>query len=334
MSLRFRVALGPWVEIHEVPGPDALIGSDAGCDLRLSHPSVSPRHALLLERRGRLIAIDLLGSHRGLVVDGRRVTAPVVLGPDAALGIGSVTVTAERLGRSTPTDLAGVPLGTELEAGLPGLRRRRLGDGDELVWATSPVDGLAWAQKAEDRPGRHHSRLVRVADFDGAPALVEAVPAGVRLSSLGPAEALGVRAPLGARVLVLAHLAQALHRLHGRGRHHGALFPSFVQLGEGGRAVVLAPPPAEWSEPEPASDCRALAGLGLSLGLGSLPRFGPLLSMLSAGEPVAPGIVLEAARASGLDPAPSELARFVRVVKALPRPPLVACLEPARAEPA
>ncbi len=56
---------------------DTLIGSDAGCDLQLDHPSVSRRHAIL-RRDGCDVTVDDLGSSNGTLVGHRRVTREAV----------------------------------------------------------------------------------------------------------------------------------------------------------------------------------------------------------------------------------------------------------------
>jgi pSer/pThr/pTyr-binding forkhead associated (FHA) protein len=50
----------PWLEMdHEVTGPILTIGSEAGNDVVLAHPSVSPRHAELRHEAGRWVLRDL-----------------------------------------------------------------------------------------------------------------------------------------------------------------------------------------------------------------------------------------------------------------------------------
>lgn len=71
----------------------AVIGRDPGCDVVLSNPSVSRRHAILERFPTGWVARDL-GSANGLYVEGARVSeAP--LGPGASLRFGEVEATFE-----------------------------------------------------------------------------------------------------------------------------------------------------------------------------------------------------------------------------------------------
>lgn len=61
----------PGTELVRVDEASCLVGRGAGCDLSLSHPDISRRHALLQRVGHRLLFIDLC-SRTGVVRDGRR----------------------------------------------------------------------------------------------------------------------------------------------------------------------------------------------------------------------------------------------------------------------
>jgi len=80
------------------------IGRAAGNDLVLADPGVSDRHCRLSERDGAWI-IDDLGSARGTLVNGRRITAPVELGEHDRIFIGPFVLELEEIdGRLTPVE--------------------------------------------------------------------------------------------------------------------------------------------------------------------------------------------------------------------------------------
>ncbi len=53
-------------------GQSLVLGSAEGCDIRLSHRGVEPRHALLRVQEGRVL-LDDLDSRSGTYVAGQRV---------------------------------------------------------------------------------------------------------------------------------------------------------------------------------------------------------------------------------------------------------------------
>lgn len=68
---------------------ELVIGRDQGCDLVIADPSVSRRHAHLLQR-GEQIVVEDLGSSNGTFINGLRLSAPAVLQPGDTLGLGQV----------------------------------------------------------------------------------------------------------------------------------------------------------------------------------------------------------------------------------------------------
>ena len=70
--------------------PGAVIGRRRDCDLLLPDAMVSRRHARVCER-GVSTAIEDLGSHNGLYVNGRRCHEPVALHPGDRIVLGRTT---------------------------------------------------------------------------------------------------------------------------------------------------------------------------------------------------------------------------------------------------
>jgi hypothetical protein len=70
----------------------AVLGRSRDCDITLSDPNVSRRHAEIRpDGRGGWIIEDL-GSTNGVKVDGRRITSPTPLEPGARIALGTADV--------------------------------------------------------------------------------------------------------------------------------------------------------------------------------------------------------------------------------------------------
>lgn len=255
MPLRVSVQAFGRSEWHERPLHDLTLGRSPDCDLCLDDSSVADRHVKVLLRRGKLVAVDLGTAPRGTVMAGRRLDAPVVVLEGAALQIGEVKVAFEVL----PEDEGG-PVGRdfeefgrvsdELPAGVFGIRRFQLPNQREMSWSLRSVPENAWQERLGPawryEAGAHFTRVPCFGRWRNKTCLVEEVPAGVRLSTLVAAESSGcLEAPLAARALIAAHLAQAMSALHGQGRVYGHLTAEAVHLTRTGVAMVLAPGPAE-----------------------------------------------------------------------------------------
>jgi len=65
------------------------VGRSQECDQRIDHPMVSGRHAKLTMRDGGWLLEDL-GSANGTFLNGERITAPVMVGPQDRVQIGPV----------------------------------------------------------------------------------------------------------------------------------------------------------------------------------------------------------------------------------------------------
>jgi hypothetical protein len=350
MPLRVRVALGPRVEWHERGETDLTVGRGRDAGLQVRHPAVAALHLRLLERRGRVIAADLGTAPRGTVLHGRRIEAPVVLGPTSELDLAGLRLQAHPV---APEDLrpamlpSGGPVGAELPAGDPAARRFRVHPGSEdgpeeareLVLGRPGAEIERWQHRVGPPPTTAHaSRPLAWLQIGDRPALLERVPAGLRLREWLHAFAGGVTASLPARALIVAHLARALDERHERGLLHGAVGPDAVQVARTGYAALLSPGPdpeapgpgvgaARRSGREPHIDDDRWALVRLAAGPLDLGRFRGMLDVLRAwaGQPSAldPGAVLEALRPDGVDPSPAMLARSVRVAEALLPGPLV-----------
>ena len=70
--------------------PGAVIGRHRDCDLRLVDALVSRRHARVCTR-GPNTAIEDLGSHNGLYVNGRRCSEVLPLHPGDRIALGDTT---------------------------------------------------------------------------------------------------------------------------------------------------------------------------------------------------------------------------------------------------
>ncbi|MEM7481797.1 MAG: sigma 54-interacting transcriptional regulator [Acidobacteriota bacterium] len=110
-----------------------VVGSGPGCDIQISHPSVSRRHLRLTQRDGSVAAEDL-GSSNGSRVGGSKLRAPTALKAGQVLQLGSVEV---RLEEAPDGDLeAGVRLASEV-----GSRPTREGTHQSTA-ALAPAQGF------------------------------------------------------------------------------------------------------------------------------------------------------------------------------------------------
>ncbi|AUX39967.1 ATPase AAA [Sorangium cellulosum] len=87
-KIRVEVVQGPDAgAVVELPGPEARVGSDPGCDLQLKDRKVSRLHLVLRIERDRIRVIDP-GSRNGTTVDGVQVRDAYAR-PDSSIMIGS-----------------------------------------------------------------------------------------------------------------------------------------------------------------------------------------------------------------------------------------------------
>jgi ABC-type multidrug transport system ATPase subunit/pSer/pThr/pTyr-binding forkhead associated (FHA) protein/ABC-type multidrug transport system permease subunit len=71
-------------------GDNIVVGRDPGCDVPVSDPTVSRRHARIRRQAGRIFVSDL-GSSNGTFVNGRRISGEVEVRPGDTIALGSYT---------------------------------------------------------------------------------------------------------------------------------------------------------------------------------------------------------------------------------------------------
>ncbi len=74
----------------KLKGDIIIVGRDAGCDVPVSDPTVSRRHARITRRAGRITVTDL-NSSNGTFVNGLRITGEVEVRPGDTIALGSYT---------------------------------------------------------------------------------------------------------------------------------------------------------------------------------------------------------------------------------------------------
>lgn len=353
--VRLRIAHRGQAELHEVDGPDIEIGRDPSCQLSVDHTSLAQHHARILIRRNRLILTDLGQAKTGTSRSGERVLAPVALADGEAFTLGDVEFSA-RLVDVRDRGLRGrsFSFGTvvaELESEDLRVRRYELRTREdtraELVVVQPEVSielAHAWASRmsSTSREQPHLAPLLGCETIDGRPAIIEAVPAGLRASQLIEAAQNGlIGVPVEAMIVVLAHLADAVAALGTAIGAHGAIDPASVQLGIDGSISLLRPGPCpddrslkdELVAPErrftfeatPAGDAFALGKIGallLSLTEGCPPRMRAICAWLAHAEPrrrpadlsTLASELRSAAMKDGLDPTFAHVARAVRAL--------------------
>ena len=79
-AFRLAIELGERTERRPLASGVHVVGSAADCEVTVSHPSVSRRHARLEVGAGGVTLVEL-GSRNGTWVDGRRVEGVVALPP-------------------------------------------------------------------------------------------------------------------------------------------------------------------------------------------------------------------------------------------------------------
>jgi pSer/pThr/pTyr-binding forkhead associated (FHA) protein len=111
----FRIAVategGEWLKTLVLDADSTVIGSDAGCSVRLDDVLVAPRHAEIRRDGGRFVLVEL-GTADGIFVNGARVNARTELTDGDELRIGKVRLRFE----SSAVDK---PLGELLDGTIP-----------------------------------------------------------------------------------------------------------------------------------------------------------------------------------------------------------------------
>jgi len=97
MSFKLSVRQGPRPNlVFELDQDSYTIGREAGNSIVIEDPQVSRRHASLL-RQGNTYLIEDMGSTNGTYVNGRRITAPVLLVNNDLIGLADTVVLVAQL---------------------------------------------------------------------------------------------------------------------------------------------------------------------------------------------------------------------------------------------
>ena len=91
VELRIVAGPGSGTTVPLLPG-EFVIGHARGVEVRLDHPSVAVRHAMVRHRADGAIDVCDLGSRTGTWLDGRAVSGVVALPGDAELRLGAFVV--------------------------------------------------------------------------------------------------------------------------------------------------------------------------------------------------------------------------------------------------
>jgi hypothetical protein len=94
MSFKLSVRQGPRPNlVFELDAESYIIGREAGNEIVIEDPQVSRRHAQLT-RQGASYLLEDIGSTNGTYVNGKRVTAPVLLANGDMIGLADTVVLA------------------------------------------------------------------------------------------------------------------------------------------------------------------------------------------------------------------------------------------------
>jgi hypothetical protein len=94
MSFKLTVRQGPRPNlVFELDQDSYTIGREAGTEIVIEDPQVSRRHATLT-RQGTSYLIEDIGSTNGTYVNGKRVTAPMLLSNGDMIGLADTVVLA------------------------------------------------------------------------------------------------------------------------------------------------------------------------------------------------------------------------------------------------
>jgi pilus assembly protein CpaF len=104
MSFKLSVRQGPRPNlVFELDADSYTIGREAGNEIVIEDPQVSRRHAQLA-RQGTSYVIEDIGSTNGTYVNGKRVTAPVLLANGDMIGLADTVVLAVQAPLATSQD--------------------------------------------------------------------------------------------------------------------------------------------------------------------------------------------------------------------------------------
>jgi hypothetical protein len=306
--LRLRARWRDRAELHELPGPDVIVGSDPSCDLVLDHRSVAPNHAKVLLRRGRVIVADLGRAPTGVTRGIDRLSAPVTLNAGDEVGIGEISLSGfvDEQGPEDPTGFESTALvgSVEIDSPDPETRRFRGRFEDrpgELLAIGPRLDVGSWLARAQ--------RLATInAVDDRIWTAFQPLTPGLRLERLLLAVGEG-RLALPAEALVVA-----------------AVLPGPIDDFRDPRQEAFLAPERRYGQPPTIAADRYGAGLiarhlvaDLGLADDALSAF---LAEEPADRPTDPRAIADAllarAHAQGLDPTGHHLGRVVQLLDPSP----------------
>ncbi len=175
--VRLQVLEGPGRGSEFALGPNALLGSDRQCPVRLTGAGVAARHARIGFKKGK-VTIEDLGSPQGIIVNDRRMSQPVKglrHGDLIRIGDNLLRVNASGLGGVRQAAAAAALLALFLPSTSPAAT---VAGGGELPWRISQVDTTRYplvdlyaTLPAEARPG--HIRDLSLLEGDVEASIVE-----------------------------------------------------------------------------------------------------------------------------------------------------------------
>jgi hypothetical protein len=341
--IRIRLSCKNRVEYFDFDH-DVVLGRGEGADLSIDHPSINPRHARLLLRRGRLILADL----GGLVAIGEeRLRAATTIREGEIFRVGDVEASAcvmseaSAIGRSLgevrlEAEQDAISLGTRRYQGTAGGRRAEVTVADPDAFESHELE--AWVSRMERSEGLAPALLAR-GELDGRPAIAERVPLGIRLSSLiEDVESDRVAVSRELALAVLRRLLESIAPYHDAIGPHAGLVPRAVQLTLDGDVLLLRGGPRPSHPVRDARWCSSMRRMNLPPSLAddafALVRIGEVLGGRAIAEEL-PHPEQVHARASftewasrllalsnrwGVDPSALHVARVVRLLTDRGRP--------------
>ena len=104
MSFKLSVRQGPRPNlVFELDAESYTIGREAGNEIVIEDPQVSRRHATLTQQ-GTTYVLEDIGSTNGTYVNGKRVTAPVLLSNGDLIGLADTVMLAVQAPLTTSQD--------------------------------------------------------------------------------------------------------------------------------------------------------------------------------------------------------------------------------------
>ncbi len=94
---------GKSVQSVELPEGSYTIGRGEACKIRLRHPEISERHALLVIRNGKA-TIEDLNSSNGVLVNGVTIQDPKSLSSDSVVSVGPCLLRVSKQGNQAPEE--------------------------------------------------------------------------------------------------------------------------------------------------------------------------------------------------------------------------------------